>query len=152
MIWQVITTMSLLPIILRLRQSHYYYLYILEVFGILNLAYFGSVYTPICLHPKLNAMHLIALDYVVAVNPMFLIIVTYVAVGLHDRGPVIVSFWKPVYKLFTCIRKTWDIRGSLIQAFVTALILSYVKILNTSLKLLKYVHPMNVEGHHINQR
>ena len=151
MIWQIATTMSLLPIISNVS-NHFYLSVILEVFSILNLNFFRSLYNPFCLHPELNAMHVVALDYIVSVYPILLILVTYIAVALHDRYPLIVSMWRPAHKLFSCIRKKWDIRGSLVQAFITALILSYVKILNTSMKLLNYVQPKNAEGYQISQR
>ena len=55
---------------------------------------------------------------------------------LHDRYPLVVRLWRPVNKLYMCIRREWDIRGSLVQAFATFLVLSYVKILNVSFDLL----------------
>ena len=152
MIWQVITSMSLSPLIVSVRNYFVLIRVLLEAFSILNLNFFRSVYTPFCLHSELNAMHVVALDYIVAVYPIFLILATYIAVALHDRYQLIVSIWRPAHRFFSVIRKKWDIRGSLVQAFITALILSYVKILNTSMELLNYVHSRNVEGHQINQR
>ena len=151
MIWQVITSISLFPLIVNVRKD-FVLIKVLEAFNILNLNFFRSAYTPFCLHPELTAMHVVALDYIVAVYPIFLILATYIAVALHDRYPLIVSIWRPAHRFFSFIRKKWDIRGSLVQAFITALILSYVKILNTSMELLNYVHSRNFEGHQINQR
>ena len=116
-----------------------------------NLDFFRSEYTPFCLHPKLSTMQVIALDYLIAVYPMLLIVLTYIAVTLHDRYPIIVTLWRPMQRVFTCIRKEWNIRGSLVQAFATFLVLSYVKILNVSFELLNPVHPHNISGGLINQ-
>ena len=118
-----------------------------------NLDFFRSVYTPFCLHPKLTNIHVIALDYVVAVYPMFLIIATYAVVVLNDRYPLRVSTWRPLQKLFAYIRKEDDFQGSLVQSFAFFLVLSYVKILNTntSLELLNPVHPLDMKNKHINQ-
>ena len=117
-----------------------------------NLDFFRFVYTPFCLHPKLNTMQVLALDYLIAVYPMLLIFLTYIAVALHDRYPLIVTLWRPMQRVLTCIRKEWNIRGSLVQAFATFLVLSYVKILNVSFELLNPVLPHNINGDLINQR
>ena len=89
-----------------------------------NLDFFCLVYTPFCLHPKLNNMQVLALDYLIAVYPMLLIFLTHIAVTLHDRYPLIVTLWRPMQRVLTCIRKEWNIRGSLVQAFATFLVLS----------------------------
>ena len=50
-----------------------------------------------------------------------------------------------------CIRQEWDIRGSLVQAFATFLVLSYVKILYVSFDLLIPVYLKTVDGSTLNQ-
>ena len=69
----------------------------------------------------------------------------------HDRYPLIVKIWKPAYKCFICIRREWNIRGSLVQAFATFLVLSYVKILNVSFNLLSPVFLQTAEGEFVKQ-
>ena len=113
-----------------------YIKFLTSCFSIWNLDFFRSLYTPFCIHPKLNSLHVLALDYLIGVYPLLLILLTYIAVTLHDRYPIVVRAWKPVYRIFMCMRREWNIRGSLIQAFATFLILSYVKILNVSFDLL----------------
>ena len=113
-----------------------------------NMDFFRPVYNPFCLHPKLNTMQVLALDYLIA----FLIFLTYMAVALHDRNPLIVTLCRPMQRILTCITKEWNIRGSLVQAFATFLVLSYVKILNVSFELLNAVHPHNINGGLKNQR
>ena len=148
---QVLTLPSMVTVIISLHKNNVWIDITLVMTSIWNLDFFRSVYTPFCLHPKLNAMHVIALDYIVAVYPMFLIAITYIAVALHDRYPLVVSIWRPVQKIVTCIRKEWDIRGSLVRGFSTFLSLSYVKILNVSFELLSPVYPLDVYRHYINQ-
>ena len=123
---------------------------VMSCFSIWNLDFFRSLYTPFCLHPKLNSLHVLALDYLIGVYPLLLILLTYVAVTLHDRYPIVVRAWKPVYRIFMCMRREWNIRGSLIQAFATFLILSYVKIMNVSFDLLFPIYLKNIEGKTIN--
>ena len=119
---------------------------LIAFFSVWNLDIFRSVYTPFCLHPKLNTMQVIALDYLVAMYPMFLIILTYAIVALHDSYPLCSIHCKPDSNIWTYVGVKWDIRGSLIQAFATFLVLTYVKILNISFDLLTPVHVYLMDG------
>ena len=124
---------------------------LIAVYSMWNLDFFGSLYRPFCIHPKMSTLHVLALDYLVGVYPLFLIFLTYIAVTLHDRYPLVVKIWRPVYRVFMCIRQEWDIRGSLVQAFATFLVLSYVKILYVSFDLLTPVYLKTVDGGTLNQ-
>ena len=98
----------------------------------------------------MTTLQVLSLDYLVAVYPLFLIFLTYTAVLLHDRYSIVVNIWRPAYRVFSCIRREWNIRGSLIQAFATFMVLSYVKILNVSFSLLIPVNVKDVNGEVIN--
>ena len=123
----------------------------LSFFLFWNLDFFRPLYTPFCIHPDMTTLQVLALDYLVAVYPLFLIFLTYTAVLLHDRYSIVVKIWRPAYRVFSCIRREWNIRGSLIQAFATFMVLSYVKILNVSFSLLIPVHLKDVDGEIINE-
>ena len=105
-------------------------------FAVWNLDILRSLYSPFCIHPSMTTLHVLALDYLIGIYPLVLIAATYIAVMLHDRYPLVVRIWRPVNQLCRCIRQEWNIRGSLVQAFATFLVLSYVKILNVSFDLL----------------
>ena len=124
---------------------------LIAVYSMWNLDFFRSLYRPFCIHPKMSTLHVLTLDYLVGVYPLFLIFLTYIAVTLHDRYPLVVKIWRPVYRVFMCIRQEWDIRGSLVQAFATFLVLSYVKILYVSFDLLTPVYLKTVDGGTLNQ-
>ena len=124
---------------------------LISVYSMWNLDFFRSLHRPFCIHPKMFTLHVLALDYLVGVYPLFLIFLTYIAVTLHDRYPLVVKIWRPVYRVFMCIRQEWDIRGSLVQAFATFLVLSYVKILYVSFDLLTPVYLKTVDGSTLNQ-
>ena len=69
--------------------------------------------------------------------------ITYLLVELHDhnfRMIVHVLLWKPFHKCFFHFRRQWNIRTSLIDAFATFLLLSYVKFLSVSADILIPVH------------
>ena len=109
----------------------------LSLFGIWNLDFFRLVYTPFCLNPSVTTIQTIALDYIVAVYPLLLIAVAYTLVVLHDSDfRLVVWLWKPFHACLSWFRRHWNIRTSLIDAFATFLLLSYVKFLFVSLDLL----------------
>lgn len=123
-------------------------LLISNCFSIWNLDILRSVYSPFCLHPKMNTMHVLALDYLVGVYPLFLIALTYFATTLYDQCPVVTKVCRPAKIL---LRREWNLRGSLIHAFASFLILSYTKILNVSFDLLFPVYLRNIHGEKVNK-
>ena len=74
-----------------------------------------------------------------AVYPLFLLVCVYVLLTAHDRGcRLVVWLWRPFLWCTTRLRQSWNIRHSIIDAFATFLLLSYIKLLNTSFALLTY--------------
>lgn len=118
----------------------------MSFFTVWNLDIFRSISTPFCIHPKMNILHVLALDYLVGIYPLFLIFITYLAILLHDRYPIVVKLWKPGYRFFKFLRSEWDLRGSLVKAFATFIVLSYIKLLNTSFDYLTPVKIRNSYG------
>ena len=114
---------------------------ITEVFvsisGVWNLDFFRLVYPPFCLQPDTNDLQVQAMDYLTAVYPLVLISLAYLLVLLYDRNVrFVVWLWKPVVPLFIRLRRQWNIKHSLVDAFATFLLLSYVKILSVSVDIL----------------
>lgn len=103
------------------------------VYSIWNLDFFRGLYTPFCLHPDVSPLAVISLDYAVAVYPLLLITVTYLMLLVCGKCKFSGA---PLYRLTRRCYQEWDIRDSIVDAFATALILSYVKILNVSFALL----------------
>ena len=109
-----------------------------SLYAIWNLDFFRGVYKPFCLHPDLSMLQVISLDYIVGVYPLVLIFITYCLVRLHDRYVVISKLWKPFFMLFSFLRREWNIRESLVNAFAAFIVLSYVKMMNVSFDLLTF--------------
>ena len=121
-------------------------------FGIWNLDFFRLVYTPFCLHPHTNNLHVLALDYLVAVYPLLLIALSFLLVVLYDRDvKLIVCLWRPLVPILIKFRREWNIRNSLLEAFTTFFLLSYVKILGVSVDLLLPVLLYNKHSNTIGQ-
>ena len=110
-----------------------------------NLDFFRLLYSPFCLHPNLNMLHIMSLDYIVALYPFLLILITYVLVTLYDRNyRLLVWIWKPFKWCIYHYSKHWNIRTSLIETFATFILLSYTKILGVSLYLLLMTRTFNI--------
>ena len=119
----------------------------ISLYGIWNLDFFRLLYSPFCLHPTMTTMQALALDYAIAVYPLFLIVITYLLVEMHDHNfRIFVWLWKPFHSCFAHFRREWNIRGSLINAFATFLLLSYVKFQSTSFTFLLPVRVYNIHG------
>ena len=96
----------------------------------------------VCLHKSLRVIHVLALQYIPAFYPIFLVIISYILIELHARNcrPV-VWLWKPFCFLCVRFRRKWEAKTSIIDAFATFILLSYTKILLVSISLLT---PTNV--------
>ena len=105
--------------------------------GIWNLDFFRLLYHPFCLHPNASTLQVLSLDYIIAAYPLALIILTYTLVRLHYHNcTLVVWLWRPFISCFARCRRQWDIQNSLVDAFATFLILSYVKFLSVSFDIL----------------
>ena len=78
---------------------------LLVLCGIWSLDFFRSVVPPFCVSSDIKAIHALALEYLVAFYPIFLILITYVCIKLHDNNfrPV-VWLWKP-FQIFCSIEE-----------------------------------------------
>ena len=110
---------------------------LLVLCGIWSLDFFRSVIPPFSVNSNFKAVHALALEYLIAFYPIFLILITYVCIKLHDNNfrPV-VWLWKPFHRYFVHLRRGWDSKASIINAFTTFLLLSFSKILFVSFTLL----------------
>jgi hypothetical protein len=100
-----------------------------------NLDIFRSILPDICLN--ITTLQALALDYLIALYPFLLILISYFIIELHDRRFVcVVTAWKPFHKLLTLIHMTYDIRTSVIDSFATFFLLAYHKVLSVTTDLL----------------
>ena len=107
------------------------------IFSIWNLDFFRLFYNPFCLHTNATTLQVLSLDYIIAVYPLLLIILTYTLVRLHYNNNRLVAWlWRPFISCFARCRRQWDIQNSLVDAFATFLLLSYVKFFSVSFDLL----------------
>ena len=113
----------------------------------LEFRFFRSVIPPFCVSSNIKVFYALALEYLVAFYPIFLILITYVCIKLHDNNfrPV-VWLWKPFHRYFVHLRRRWDSKASTINVFTTFLVLSFSKILFVSFTILYTVPFQYVNG------
>ena len=105
-------------------------------YGIWNLDFFRTVIPPICA-TDISQIQVLALDYAIAFYPLVLVILTYFLISLHSRDVrIVVWLWRPFHKVFSLVSHSWDMKGSIVNAFATFFLLSYLKFLNTTTELL----------------
>ena len=129
---------------------HYFVLALVTFFGIWNLDFFRYFIPSFCISSDMNMLHLLSLEYVVAIYPLVLTVIIYFCIEMHDRGVrVIVFLWRPLYLCFARFRRRWDPKGSVINTFATFLLLSYSKILTVSYSLLAVSDLYNNRGERV---
>ena len=117
-----------------------------SLYGLWNLDFFTSLIPKFCL-PNLKVHSVIALTYITAFYPLLLLILIYILVEFHSNNfRIIVWLWKPFNMCYTRFRRQWDIRASVIDAFATFLLLSYVKFLFVSSDFLAPTRVMTKNG------
>ena len=105
------------------------------MYSLWNLDFFRGLYPDICL--DVSNLTVLALDYAVAIYPLLLTVVSYFLIQLYARNfRIVVILWKPFHYLFTLLRRNWDSRTTVIDAYATFHILSFTKILCVSADLL----------------
>ena len=115
-----------------------------NVYGIWNLDFFRTMYQPFCLYPDMPMLTAISLDYMVALYPIVFILITYAIVSVCDKYTLCCR--APLQRVLHQRRKVCDFHNTLIDVFITMLILSYVKVLNTSIDLLLQTSLLDKDG------
>ncbi len=136
---QFISAPALVRIVLLVLSKDMKYLAVAKIgfafYSLWNLDIFRSILPNICL--DVTTLQALTLEYLLALYPFVLILISYLLIVLYDRHvPVVVTIWKPFNKVLTTFRKSWDIRTSVLDSFATFFLLSYIKILNVTTDIL----------------
>ena len=107
------------------------------IYGIWNLDFFRTLIPHICVN--VDTLQALALNYVISFYPLILLVVTYALIQVHTCNFRII-------RLMCRPFRRWDVRTSIVEAFATFLLLSYLKILGVSSDLLIPTHVYHVNG------
>ena len=120
-------------------------------YDIWNFKFFHKIIPDFCLTERISHLEGFSLQYIIAVFPLFLVVVLYVCIELHARNfRPLVWCWKPFHKCFVYCRRNIHPETSVIDAFATVTLLSYVKSLNITNFLLLFGYLYNGSGEKIN--
>ena len=115
------------------------------IYGIWNLDFFRTVIPHICVN--VNTLQALALDYAIAFYPLLLLVVAYTLIQIRTCNLRVISVMcRPLRRCTEHFRSQWDVRTSIVDAFATFLLLSYVKLLSVSFDLLIPIQVNNVKG------
>ena len=119
----------------------------LSFYGLWNMDIFRFILHPFCISANFNSLDVQTLEYVAAFCPLVVLVALFICIELHDNGfrPIVV-IWRPFLKCCIRFRRSWKLRGSIINAFATFLLLSYSKFLAVSTNLLYPVRTKNTQG------
>ena len=153
---QAIATPALVRIIMFSLELHTEYTHpitswmirsLLAIYGIWNLDFFRTIIPPQSICLPVNTLEAIAIDYIAAIYPLVLICITYIFIELHDHNcRLIVLVWKPFHWCLARFRRQWNMKTSIVDAFATFFLLSYVKLLSISFDLLVPTRLYNING------
>ena len=116
----------------------------LTLIGVLNLDFFRFLIPPLCISPSMKSIHVLLFDYIIAVYPIILTIVIYVATELYDRDWRIIVYLGTPFRLLWC--RNWRPKDTILSTCATFLLLSYSKFLFVSISLLFTIRAQNCSG------
>ena len=118
------------------------------IYDIWNLNFFNSFKSfQYCLRPDIKTIHLIILDYVVAIYPLLLMGMLYGVVTLYNRSfRAVVFLCRPIHHCLARIRGPWNMNTSITHTLAAFLLLSFVKFTVTSFRIVAPSYLYNQSG------
>ena len=117
---------------------------ILSFLGLSNLDFFNLVIPPFCISSSLKRVDIFLLEYVTALFPIMMTVCVCLLIELHDRNCRIIVILAFPLRRINC--RFTNCKQSIINVFVTFLLLSYSKLLFVSCKFLLAVQSYNDRG------
>ena len=121
----------------------------LTVYSIWNLNFLNLDPVPFCI-PHINtATGAILLEYITAACPLVFIVVTYTWIKCYNNGyRLVVYTTRPVHQLLARFWQKFKIQPSLIDTYTGLMLLSYMRFLTTSAKLLKFTFVIDFDDNY----
>ncbi len=140
------------PFVIRgMERSYSITKFVADVYGIFSLDFFTYAVPSFCIREEMSMLTVLSLQYIEALYPIVVVWFLYICIVLHDKGyRIMIIVWRPFHKCLARFRNSWQIKGSVMNAFTTFLILSYCKICSISLYLAQPVTVWDVCGGNTN--
>ena len=95
-----------------------------------SLEFLRHVVPPFCIDERLTNRHILSLEMIPTTYSLLLIFLTYVSIELHARNNfLITALWRPFNRCVAKVRRSYDPKASILNAFSTVILLSYSNIL-----------------------
>ena len=118
--------------------------YSLTVYSIWNLNFLNLDPVPFCVPFIDTATKAILLQYIIAACPLVFIVVTATWIKCYNNGyRLVVYTTRPIHQLLARFWQRFKIQPSLIDTYAGLILLSYMRFLVTSIKLLKFTTVQN---------
>ena len=117
--------------------SYFFHIYILKlvhpaiyksVFTIIDvwsLDFFRHIIPPFCVDERLTNIHVLLIELLPPLYLLLLILLTYMCIELHARNfYVVVKLWKPFNRCVAKVRRSYDPKASIFNAFSAFILLS----------------------------
>ena len=120
---------------------------LVTLYAIWTLDFFRHVVPPVCISPRLNALHIHYIQNISTIFPFILIVLTYVSIELHSCNfKLVVWTWKALDRtLLKHVKVKRDSERTVVDTFATFFLLSFAKL---TITLLLPLHPIRI--HDIN--
>ena len=124
----------------QLEKSYCLSTFVADCYGLFSLDFFAYLIPSFCIWEDMSMDTVLALEYITALYPVVFTLVIYFCLTLYHNGNKVIRIcWTPFYRCFMKLRKKWKLKGSILNAFATFLLLSYSKMCSISLYLLQPV-------------
>ena len=112
-------------------------------YGIWNLDFIRFLIPPFCISPHLKQLHIVSLLYISALYPIIMIVITWACIELYCRNIRPFVWLLDRIKVFSITKRKTKV--TIIDVFATFFLLSYTKMMHTSLYILLaiYIYKMN---------
>ena len=146
---QVISTRHIANVFLSryISKSNIANKFLISIYSVWNLDVLQVYMPPMCLGKHFGNLQALAFQYLIALYPLILVLVTYALAELHARQWWCV-YWLlwPIVKLFKVLRISIDPMRSIMNTFATFVLLSVTKFTIVSVNILSYADLRDVNG------
>ena len=120
-------------------------------YSLWNSNFFTKFLPDVCITESLDGLQALAMNYATAGYLLFLSIIIYICIQLHAHNfRPLVWCWRPFHKYFVYFRRAVDPRASVVDAFASFILLSYVNFLTVSGGIFRPSDLYNYRGDRMN--
>ena len=120
---------------------------LISLYSIWTLDVLTIFMPPICINEQLSSPQAISLQYIIALYPLLMILLSYLMVELYDRNyRIVVWMFLPIKKCLLLLHVKLDPISSLLTTFATFFFLSFTRMTIISLMLLSYTNLLSSNG------